>query len=250
MSTAENPYAAFGTGTVAQATPDARVAFIRKTYTHLAAAVYAFAALEWALFRLVPEETMQNLVATLLSGWNMLFLLGGFMVVSMIADRWARSDVSLGMQYAGLFLYVVAEAVIFLPLLYIGLYRTDGIEMLAGANVVGTAAVITLVMFAGLTAAVFVTGKDFSFLRTALMIGGFAALGLILCGAVFGFSLGMLFSGGMIVLACGYILYNTSNVMLHYRTDQHVAAALTLFASVALLFWYVLRILMAFSGRD
>jgi FtsH-binding integral membrane protein len=48
----------------------------------------------------------------------------------------------------------------------------------------------------------------------------------------------------MIAFACGYILYDTSNVMLHYRTTQHVAAALALFASVMLLFWYVLRVLL------
>ena len=54
----------------------------------------------------------------------------------------------------------------------------------------------------------------------------------------------------MVVLASGYILYDTSNILHHYRTNQHVAAALALFASVALLFWYVIRILIALSGRD
>jgi FtsH-binding integral membrane protein len=49
----------------------------------------------------------------------------------------------------------------------------------------------------------------------------------------------------MIVLASGYILYDTSNVLHRYRTDQHVAAALALFASVAILFWYVLRLFMS-----
>jgi len=54
----------------------------------------------------------------------------------------------------------------------------------------------------------------------------------------------------MIALACGYILYDTSNILHHYRTDQHVAAALALFASVAVLFWYVIRLLIALSGRE
>jgi len=66
---------------------------------------------------------------------------------------------------------------------------------------------------------------------------------------IFGFSLGVWFSGAMVILAGGYILYYTSNVMLHYRTDQYVAAALALFSSVALLFWYVLRIFMSSSRR-
>ena len=46
----------------------------------------------------------------------------------------------------------------------------------------------------------------------------------------------------MIALASMYILYDTSNVLRTYRTDQYVAASLALFASVALLFWYILRL--------
>jgi FtsH-binding integral membrane protein len=53
----------------------------------------------------------------------------------------------------------------------------------------------------------------------------------------------------MILLASGYILYDTSNVLHHYRTDQYVAASLALFAAVALLFWYVLRLLMELNRR-
>jgi FtsH-binding integral membrane protein len=45
-------------------------------------------------------------------------------------------------------------------------------------------------------------------------------------------------------------MYDTSNVLHHYRTDQYVAASLALFASVAMLFFYVLRLVMAFSNRD
>jgi FtsH-binding integral membrane protein len=67
-------------------------------------------------------------------------------------------------------------------------------------------------------------------------------------GIVGGFGQGLGFAVGMVALACGFIIYNTSNIMHHYATDQHVSAALELFASVALLFWYVLRIFM--SVRD
>jgi FtsH-binding integral membrane protein len=65
-----------------------------------------------------------------------------------------------------------------------------------------------------------------------------------------GFSLGIFFMGAMVAFAAAYILYDTSNVMKHYRTDQHVAASLALFASVALMFWYMLQLLMSLSGRD
>jgi FtsH-binding integral membrane protein len=96
-----------------------------------------------------------------------------------------------------------------------------------------------------LTGIVFVTRKDFVFLRSALMFGGLAAFGLCIVSLLFGFTLGLFFSYTMVALACGYILYDTSNVMLRYRTNQHVAASLALFAAVMLLFWYVLRIFLS-----
>lgn len=242
MSQAENPYASFGT-IAAHAPATERSEFIRKTYIHLAMAIYAFAAIEFALFQLLP---VGEIVATMFSfQYSWLIVLGAFMGVSWLANSWALNSASRKMQYAGLSLYVVAEAVIFLPILYMA-------SRFGGPNnhIIATAGLITLVMFGGLTAAVFLTGKDFSFLRTALMIGGFAAMGLIVCAMIFGFNLGVLFTVAMIVLACGYILYDTSNVLHHYRTDQYVAASLALFAAVALLFWYVLRLLMELYGRE
>ena len=82
-----------------------------------------------------------------------------------------------------------------------------------------------------------------------LVVGFFVALGIIVIGIIGGFNLGLWFSGAMVLLAGGAILYSTSNIIHHYNTNQYVAASLGLFASVALLFWYVLRIVMAF-GRD
>ena len=77
-----------------------------------------------------------------------------------------------------------------------------------------------------------------------------SAFGVIVAAMIFGFSLGLLFSFALVALACGYILYDTSNVLHHYRTDQHVAASLELFASVTMLFWYILRVLMLTSSDD
>ena len=222
---------------VALAPASERSAFIRRTYLHLAGAILAFAVLEYIL--LVPlRPVTEGVVALMLAsqyGW--LVVLGLFMAVGWVADRWARSNTSAGIQYLGLGLYVVAEAVIFLPLLYIAAHVTS-------PEVLPTAGILTLGLFAGLTGTVFITQRDFSFLRGVLMVGGFVAMGLIVCAILFGFELGTLFSVAMIGLAGGYILYYTSAVMRHYRTDQHVAASLALFAAVALMFWYVLRLLM------
>jgi len=39
-------------------------------------------------------------------------------------------------------------------------------------------------------------------------------------------------------------MYDTSNILHHYRTDEHVGAALELLADVVLLFYHILRVLM------
>ena len=155
----------------------------------------------------------------------------------MLADRWARSGASRELQYAGLALYIVAEAVIFLPLIYIALRYAPG--------VLPKAALITGALVDGLTLVVFTTRTDFAFLAPALAIGGFVALGIIVCSIIFGFNLGTIFAGAMALFAAVAILYNTSNIIHHYRTDQYVSASLSLFASVALLFWYILQIFMS-----
>jgi FtsH-binding integral membrane protein len=219
----------------AQAAADERTDFITKTYLHLAGAIGLFVVLEAVLLSLPGVEGLVQMMIGTRYGW--LVVLALFMVVSYVAENWAQSAVSPGMQYMGLGLYVVAEALIFVPLLYIARTIDPGI--------IPSAATATLILFAVLTAIVFVTRKDFSFLRTVLLFGGFAALGLIVVAVLFQFALGPIFTYAMIALACGYILYHTSNVMLHYRIGQHVAASLALFASVALLFWYILQLFLS-----
>lgn len=225
---------------VSQSQPSERATFIRRTYAHLAGAVLAFIGLEAYLLTTPLAETMLKFISKSQYGW--LMILGAFILCGWLARGLASGAASQTMQYVGLTLYVIAEAVIFVPMLYIAVRYSD-------ANVLPMAGILTLLLFAGLTAVVFTTRKDFSFLRSILMIGGFIALGLIVCGAIFGFELSLAFSGGMVLLAGGAILYDTSKIMLHYRTDQHVGAALELFASVALLFWYVLQIVMRLSRR-
>lgn len=238
-----NPYQLGSTESVAAfADESARTSFIRRTYSHLAGAVFAFVALETVLFTVVPSEMMSQVAATMVQGWSWLLVIGAFMAVSWLARSWAHSSTSPGVQYAGLGLYVVAQAAIFLPLLYMAIRLDPQIPLFAG--------LITLLCFAGLTGFVFVTGVDLASWGKYLALGGLVAFGAIACGIVFGFSLGIFFSAAMVALASGYILYDTSNVLHHYRTDQHVAASLALFASVALLFWYILQLVMAFAGDE
>ncbi|MGN6137167.1 MAG: Bax inhibitor-1/YccA family protein [Aureliella sp.] len=230
-----NPYAVSSDLRVAAlADSTERAEFIKRTYLHLGGAIAAFVLLE-AVFM----NSLGPVLMGLLGGnrWAPLLFIGAFMAVSWLARSWAESNASPQLQYAGLGLYVLAEAVIFAPLLLMATALDPDIPIMAGA--------ITGIVFLGLTAFTFMSRADFSWMGRILWIAGLAAFGAAICGAIFGFSLGLFFSVAMVVLAAGYILYDTSNVLHHYRTNQHVAASLALFASVALLLWYVVRILIA-----
>ncbi|HUJ58431.1 MAG TPA: Bax inhibitor-1 family protein [Kofleriaceae bacterium] len=229
--------------------PSPRLRFIRLTYLHLLLAILAFAGLESLLVTnpFLGVHVSAPLVKFALGArWNWGVVLGVFMVVSWIADRWASHARSRFVQYLGLAFYVCAEALIFVPLLAIVQWKTAAILARGGAepHIVRDAAYVTIAIFTMLTLSVLLSRKDFSFLRSGLMMVSGAALALIFMSIGFGFDLGLVFSVAMVLLAAGYILYQTSQVLAHYDPGSHVAAALALFSSVALMFWYVIRIFL------
>ncbi len=215
-----------------------RIAFYKKTYAHVAYGVLAFIIVEYFM---LSSETLVNFALSLTQGKMWFLMLGGFMLATSFAERMAIKSHDRNKQYLGYFIYIVAQAFIFIPMLYMAT------NMAEGPDLIKQAAVLTLSLFTGLTAVVLFTGKDFSFMKRFLTIGFFIALGLIVAGLLFGFNLGLWFSVGMIVLAAGSILYQTSNLVHQYSTDQYVSAAMGLFASLMLLFWYILSI---FLSRD
>ncbi len=235
-----NEYTTSFGNSVAEALPAQRAQFIRKTYLLLAAAILAFIGVEAFLFASGAAGLIANVIFSGGSiGW--LAVLALFMGVSFLANRWAMSETSKLTQFLGLGIFIVAEAVIFVPLIMISTYYAGD------ASVLMKAGIVTLGLLLGITATVFITKSDFSFLGPILAIGGFIALGFIVSSAIFGFSLGSVFAFVMVAFAGTAILYETSNVLHRFNTSQHVAASLTLFASIALLFWYILTI---FSSRD
>ena len=219
----------------ADASATDRAEFIRLTYIHLGGAILAFAAVAALLVNSPFAPAMYAWIGA--GSFNWLLLLAAFTGAGWLANRWAMSGTSQAMQYAGLGLYVVAEAIIFVPILYIAVRFTD-------SNVLPTAGLLTGVVFGGLTAINFVTKKDFSFLGRVLQLATLAAVGTVVVSILFGFTLGSLFSLAMVVLAGGSILFQTSNVMHRYPVGAHVAAALALFAAVALMFYYILMLLL------
>ncbi len=218
---------------VSRTSVEERADFISKTYMHLFGAMIGFTFFEIFLFK----TGLAEVIASAMFGVSWLVVLGGFMLVSWFASRTAINAQSIAAQYGALAAYVAVWGIMFVPILYTAMVYAPG--------VINSAATVTLLGFAGLTAIAFMTRKDFSFLGGLLRWVGIVAIVLIVGSLLFGFELGTFFSVGMIAFAGAAILYDTSNILHHYPQDKYVAAALSLFASVALMFWYVLRLFLA-----
>lgn len=233
--------------TAAYAPEDARVGFIRRTYLHLAGSVAVLCGIEALLLQAVKTDGGRQILATWFGNPLMLLVvLGGFIVGGFVARILARADMPPAIKYLGLFLYICIEAVFLLPILYVATTHPK----FGDSNIVTQAATLTLVTFGGLSLTVFLTKKDFSFLGYGLMLASWLLFGVVVVAIVMAamggpiISLGIGYSFLVIALACGFILYDTSNILHHYRTDEHVAASLELLADVVLLFWHILRVLM------
>jgi uncharacterized protein len=214
-----------------QITISERSAFMLRTYAHLLGAVFSFIALEVLIFK--------SGYAAIISGALMEFwplALGGFIIAGWLANKYAHTAESAATQYAGLALYVVTEAIFFVPMIQLAHW--------IGGGLLESAAMITIVGFLGLSAVAIASNRDFTYLRALLMWGGVIALLIILSAMLFGLTLGVWFSIAMIALSGVSILHDTSHVLRRYPVNQHVGAALELFASIAMLFWYVLRLLL------
>ena len=230
---------------VADAPAADRAAFFRRTYGLVAIGFAAFAALlaiffvgfdqrsgiAYALFAGLGAMTKS------LGGWSILLVMLAFWGATTVAQSMAFNRASRGAQYAGLGLYVVLEALIFIPLIGYVIFSTKG----NASSVLLPAGIVTAGMIGGLTALVFMTNLDFSFLKVAIILGSFAVLAIVIVAAIAGLSLGAWFSIAMIVLMASVILYQTNEIKNTLETDQHVAAAFILFSSFVTLLFYVIR---------
>ncbi len=206
--------------------------FIWKCYAHVVGAILAFAAIEIYLFQ---SGIAERIAAPMLGNWWL--VLGAFILAGWGASHIAHRVESLQAQYAAFGAFVVVEALIFAPMLYIAVQMNPAIiESAAGVTVLGAG---------GLVAVAMITRKDFSFLRGMLMWAFVLALVAIVGSLIFGFHLGTWFSVAMIGFAGAAVLYDTSNIMHHYPRDRYVAASMALFASIAMMFWYILRLFMS-----
>ena len=219
-------------GPVSTLSVEDRSEFIWKCYAHVVGAILVFAGIEAYFFQ---SGIAEQIALPMLNNWWM--VLGAFILAGWGATHVAHRIESKNAQYAAFAVFVFIEALIFAPMLYIASQMQPGIiDSAAGVTILGTV---------GLVATAMITRKDFSFLRGMMVWGGILALVAIVSSMLFGFQLGTWFSVAMIGFAGAAVLYDTSNIMLHYPQDKYVAASMQLFASIAMMFWYILRLFMS-----
>jgi FtsH-binding integral membrane protein len=227
-----------------------RVSFYRRTYVHVAGALLAFGALLALFFAGFDQRTgiAFTLATSLfgmmqsLGGWSWLLVMVAFWIGTMVAQGLAMNRASVASQYAGLGLYVLLEALIFIPLLTIVHLKTGG-QM---AQILLPACSLTGALVVGLTLSVYMTSTDFSFLRTIIVIGSVVALAVVLLSFFVPLVLGTWFALAMILLMATAILYQTWVIKTQLSTGDHVIAAFMLFSSIVTLLWYVISF---FLGR-
>lgn len=221
---------------ISQQPAEVRSRFMTRVYIQLMVGIAGFIAISYGLF----VTGLMEAIAVFVSGTSWLIILGGFMVVSWMANSWGFRAETPAAQYGAYATLVVANALLFATPLWIA-YVYDQNNLAGETSTISIAAQISLFAFAALSFVAIKTGKDFSFLRGILMWGGILALVAIVASVIFGTGLGTWFSVAMIGFAGAAILYDTQKIYTSYPPNREVAAAMSLFASLALLFWYVLR---------
>ncbi len=212
--------------------PQVRADFMRRVYTRLVAGVAAFVLIEAYLFTSGLAVAITEFVFS--TSW--LLILGGFMVVSWLANSVALRAATPASQWGGYLLLVAANALIFAPMLVIAELQVPGTVAQAGQYAIGGFVVLSVIAHR--------SSRDFTWLGASLRWFGILALAGIALAVLTGFQLGTWFSLAMIGFAGAAILYETQVILRETPPGRETVAAMALFSSLALLFWYVLRLFM------
>jgi FtsH-binding integral membrane protein len=188
--------------------------------------------MSWLLFESGVSEEVYWVIDD--NRWSWLLVLGAFGLFGWMTAHLAEAE-TREVQYLGLGLATLAEALIFSPIIY-GVYEGSGSEAIHGA------ALGTFALCIAITVVVGASKHDFSYMGGILNVCAIVALAFIVASIVFGFSLGMMFSYIMLAFAGACVVFDTSRILNEHTEDNYVAAALELFSSMALMFWYMLQI--------
>ena len=208
---------------VAQAAPDQRALFIRRTYETLALVVLIFIALEGLLLH---SHLVRFSRGVLNSGYLWLPFVGLFISLSALAQLCSRSNRSTAIQYFGLIIYLCLAPFLVLPLLF-------SAARFISPEVIPMSGMLAALLLLALTVGAFTTGGNFKVItlvwKTCLLLGA----GLFLVSHSFGFTVSFVFAFSLVLFATGAVLATTARIIHQYAPHQHTAAALALLASCA-----------------
>ena len=222
MKFGSSAHVAYGITPAASVSVGERLAFIKKVYGLLALSLVTAAI--GAHLGSDPDL----LLIPVASNMMLFFILEiGLIFFAQFVSR------KPGLNMVALFSFTTVTGLVVGPLLY-----------RVGPSIALEAFALTALTFGGLTMYVIFSKRDFSFMQ------GFLFTGLMI--VVFGALINMFFaspmahfmiSGASVLLFSGFILYDTSNVLRNYGTDEHVSATLALYLDILNLFIALLSIL-------
>lgn len=225
-------------GFAIDAAVDSRMAFVRRTYAHLLAELVGVAAVVWLALR---TPALADLAIGLMVRWYvpLLALFG----ISLVTRKMLEGHRSIGVQYAAAAVWVFFFGLFITPLAMVAKHLTGSYAVL------GEAAILTGCAFTGLTAYVFFTRKDFSFMRGALWMGSLLLLGVGIVAMAFGGGFGggggsIAYSAFGVLLMGGWVLHDTSKVLHHRHVGEHVAASVDLLVDFVYMFIHIASILL------
>jgi FtsH-binding integral membrane protein len=221
----------YSSGYVAYASADVRADFIRRVYNLFFVSLLVTVGVGW--------YCTQPSVLPAVTAMFPILIIGEF--VCIIALMFARKtgNVSIGLLY----LFAAIQGAIFGPVLMMANRVAPGVP--------AQAAVLTVATFGGLSLYAIQSRKDFSYLGGMLFAG---LIALVVAGFVMFFVhmplMSMIYSVVGILIFSGYVLYDTSNIMLRLTPDQAVVGAISLYLDLINLFWMILNLLMELNRRN
>jgi modulator of FtsH protease len=224
----QQPQGSFGSPQIAaRASLEERSGFVRKVYALFFVGIF-FAIFGVAIGFMVPGVMEAIYYHPFIA---FLALIGGVYGAQAVRH-------TPGLNLAALFGFTTLTGVVISPAMAI--YQSYNPASIIQAGV------LTVGIFGGLTAYVFISKKDFSFMRGMVVTGLIivflsALLNMFIVSSAFGFAI----SVAALLLFSGFVLYDTSNIIRRYPTNEYVAGALSLYLDAFNIFLSLLRILNA-----
>jgi len=207
---------------------DDRISFLGKTYGMLALCIAAGSIGAFMSMGLAFPQEHPFMV--------LFMMIGGIFLVQGVRHK-------PGINFVALLAFGALTGMAVSPLV--------GMVAAKSGTLVTQAFMTTAVAFVSLTAYTFISRRDFSFLKGFVWVGLISIIVLGLSNYFFFESplLALGISGMGVLLFSAFILYDTSNILRDYPNNEYIAAALTLYLDVFLLFEHVL-VMFGMLGDD